>query len=248
VSSIYGKIYFPSYSNGLKDIARWLGFKWTLPQASGGAAVLLRRCWELTSKDQLREELIASNMEDCRAAELVADAINHVCNDEAQEGGTKLEAVNVSSLEVGFQRTFGKFSSALLEFEKINAAAYWDYQRSKVYVRTNRIIRQSIKKAAKPNKKSVVEKEVTVDDKPGLCPRCGSSKIWIARHLSNVIFDLKFTRRGIKRYAVRYRYSSYRCGACKVEMTPYRSDSRYGSNLRAYIIYLLMEMRYHSIR
>jgi predicted RecB family nuclease len=243
VSSIYGKIYFPSYSNGLKDIARWLGFKWTLPQASGGAAVLLRRCWELTSKDQLREELIAYNMEDCRAAELVADAIKRVCSNEAQEGGTKLETVNVSSLEVGFQRTFGKFPSALLEFEKINAAAYWDYQRSKVYARTNKVIRQSIKKATKPIKKTVVEKEVTVDDKPGLCPRCGLSKVWIARHLSNVIFDLKFTRRGIKRYAVRYRYSSYRCGACKVEMTPYTADSKYGSNLRAYIIYLLMEMR-----
>ena len=26
VASIYGKIYFPTYSNGLKEIARWLGF------------------------------------------------------------------------------------------------------------------------------------------------------------------------------------------------------------------------------
>ena len=29
ISSIYGKIYFPTYSNSLKDIARWLGFEWT---------------------------------------------------------------------------------------------------------------------------------------------------------------------------------------------------------------------------
>jgi hypothetical protein len=106
-------------------------------------------------------------MEDCRAAELVADAIKRICSDEAQDGGTKLETVNVSSLEVGFQRTFGKFPSALPEFEKINAAAYWDYQRSKVYVRTNKVIRQSLKKATKLIKKTVVEKEVTVDDRPG---------------------------------------------------------------------------------
>ncbi len=46
--------------------------------------------------------------------------------------------MNVASLELGFQRTFGKFPSALPEFEKINAAAYWDYQRSKVYVRTDK--------------------------------------------------------------------------------------------------------------
>ena len=56
---IYGKIYFPTYSNGLKEIARWLGFEWTWPQASGGAAMLLRRCWELTSDDGLRRELIS---------------------------------------------------------------------------------------------------------------------------------------------------------------------------------------------
>ena len=75
LASIYGKIYFPTYSNGLKKIAHWLGFNWTWPKASGGGAVLLRRCWELTSEDALRRELIAYNIEDCRAAELVADAI-----------------------------------------------------------------------------------------------------------------------------------------------------------------------------
>ena len=86
----------------------------------------------------------------------------------AQDGGTKLETVNVSALEVGFQRTFGKFSSVLPEFDKINAAAYWDYQRSKVYVRTNKVIRQSLKKATKLFKKTVGEKEVMVDDRPGV--------------------------------------------------------------------------------
>src|SRR2546421_9075216 len=30
LSVIFGQIYFPTYSNGLKDIAGWLGFKWSL--------------------------------------------------------------------------------------------------------------------------------------------------------------------------------------------------------------------------
>src|SRR4029077_12269451 len=47
LARMYGRIYFPTYSNGLKEIARWLGFKWTWLQASGTAAMLLRRCWEL---------------------------------------------------------------------------------------------------------------------------------------------------------------------------------------------------------
>ena len=108
---------------------------------------LLRRCWELTSDEELQRELIAYNIEDCRATAAVADALARICGTSESGGETKLETVNVSSLEVGFQRTFGKFPSALPEFEKINAAAYWDYQRSKVYVRTNKAIRRTIERS-----------------------------------------------------------------------------------------------------
>ena len=88
-------------------------------------------------------------------------------------------------------------------------------------MRTDKTIRRSIVRATIWAKKIVVEKEVVVDDRPERCPRCGSSKIWIAVRASNVVFDLKATRRGIKRWAIRYRYNNYRCGACKAQMTPY---------------------------
>jgi transposase len=240
---IYGTIYFPAYSNGLKDVARWLGFKWTWSQASGGGAILLRRCWELTSDDTMRRELVTYNIEDCRAAELVADAIGMICDSGGPNSAPKLHAVNVGSLEVSFQRTFGKFTSRLPEFDQINAAAYWDYQRSKVYVRSDKVIRKSVEKARKPAKKVVVEKEVVIDDRPRSCPRCGGEKIWVAIRASHIIFDLKFTRQGIKRWSVRYHYNNYRCGSCKAQMTPYTPDSKYGPNLRAYVSYLLIEMR-----
>ncbi len=240
---MYGRIYFPTYSNGLKEIARWLGFEWTWPQASGATAILLRQCWELTSDDGLRRELIAYNIEDCRAAAVVAEALAHICGNSEASGARKLETVNVGSLEVDFQRTFGKFPSALPEFEKINAAAYWDYQRSKVYVRSDKAIRQSVAKNLKPVKKVAADKAVMVDDKPASCPRCGASKVWVATRMSHVVFDLKFTRRGIKRWAVRYQYNSYRCGACKAQMTIHPRDTKYGQTLRAYIVYLLIEMR-----
>jgi predicted RecB family nuclease len=247
---MYARIYFPTYSNGLKEIARWLGFKWTWPQASGITAILLRRCWELTYDDRLRRELIAYNMEDCRAAEVVAEALTHICSNSESSNARKLETVNVGSLEVGFQRTFGKFPSAFPEFEKINSAAYWDYQRSKVYVRSDKAIRRSIEKTVKPIKKSAIQKEVSLDDKPKSCASCGEKKLWIAKRMSRVVFDLKFTPGGIKRWVVRYRYNSYRCVACKAEVTLHPRETKYGQNLRAYIVYLLIEMRlsYLNIR
>ena len=149
----------------------------------------------------------------------------------------------MGSLEVAFQRTFGKFPSALPEFEKINAAAYWDYQRSKVYVRTNKAIRKTVEKTTKPVEKMAIDKEVMVEDKPARCPKCGASKVRAHQRMSRTIFDLRFTRRGIKRWTVQYRYNSYRCGACKAQFTLYPRASTYGQNLRAYVVYLLIEMR-----
>ena len=133
VGCIYGKIYFPTFSNSLKEVGRYLGFEWTWPRASGAAAPFLRRAWELGADDGLKRELIGYNMDDCRAAATVADALVRICGG----GASGLDAVDVGSLEVGFQRTYGKLDCALPEFAKINDAAYWDYQRDKIYIRSN---------------------------------------------------------------------------------------------------------------
>ena len=52
---IYGRVYFPTHTNGLKEVARWLGFEWRWPHSSGRAAILARRYWELIADDTLAE-------------------------------------------------------------------------------------------------------------------------------------------------------------------------------------------------
>ena len=241
VGCIYGKIYFPTFSNSLKDIGRYLGFEWNWPQASGAAAPSLRRAWELGADDGLKRELIGYNMDDCRAAAKVADGLMRICGSGASGPG----AINVSFLEVGFQRTYGKLDCALPEFETINNAAYWDYQRSKVYARTDKTIRRTVRKSRRGRRKnSTVEKEVTVRDAPNKCLKCGATRIWsYHRDKSHIVYDLKFTRRGIKRWDVQYHYRTHRCSECRAEMTIYSPrDSQYGPNLRAFFIYLLIEL------
>ena len=172
VGCIYGKIYFPTFSNSLKEVGRYLGFEWTWPRASGAAAPLLRRAWELGADDGLKRELIGYNMDDCRAAAKVADALVRICGG----GASGLDAVDVGSLEVGFQRTFGKFDCALPEFAKINDAAYWDYQRSKVYARTDKAIRRIVRKSQGKSKSQTVEQEVAVGDIPEHVPQVPCDK------------------------------------------------------------------------
>ena len=129
------------------------------------------------------------------------------------------------------------------EFKKINDAAYWDYQRSKVYARLDKVIRRTVRKSQNRSKRTTVEQEVTVADRPEKCPKCYATRLWTYRGGSHIVYDLKLTRRGIRRWAVRYRYSKYRCSECRADMTRYSRKSQYGPNLRAFVVYLLIELR-----
>jgi hypothetical protein len=112
-----------------------------------------------------------------------------------------------------------------------------------VYARTDKTIRGTVRKSEASRKNARVEKEVAVGAEPETCPRCHATKFWAYRGRSQVVYDLRFTRRGIKRWAVRYCYSMYRCSECRMEMTVYPRGSQYGPNLRAFVVYLLIELR-----
>jgi predicted RecB family nuclease len=246
LSIIYGKIYFPTYSNSVKEIARFLGFKWTHSHASGGAALLMRRCWELDSDQAMKCNLTTYNIEDCRAAEAAAAALIRICEGGEADGCSGVKPVNVSSLEVEFQRTFGKFASPFQDFERINGAAYWDYQRTRVYVRSDKSLRRFVGKENKTRARPPVpiDKKVQIeDDRPLLCQRCKSTTHWISRKNTKIVMNLRLLRNGIKRNIVEYIYSTYRCGKCRAETNRRPTESRLGRELRAYIIYLIIEMR-----
>lgn len=70
LSVIYARVYFPTYSNGLKEIARFLGFDWCNPLASGLQSIVWRSRWESSRDLSLRADLIAYNLDDCEALRL----------------------------------------------------------------------------------------------------------------------------------------------------------------------------------
>lgn len=55
--SIFGRIYFPSRSNGLKDLAKHLGFAWSSPHASGLQSLVWREQWERTLSQEYKAAL-----------------------------------------------------------------------------------------------------------------------------------------------------------------------------------------------
>jgi predicted RecB family nuclease len=236
VGCIYGIIYFPTYSNSLKEVGRYLGFEWTWPQASGAAAPLLRRAWELGADDGLKRELIGYNMDDCRAAATLAEALVRICGG----GPSGLDAVDVGSLEVGFQHTWGKLDCALPEFEKINSAAYWDYQRDKIYVRSNPSLRGAVKRKRRNRRRSLPINTTVAPSRPRNCPACNSARVVLNGRDRRIVIDMKFSDGCLRRWIVQYMVNYYKCKECGISFKSdnYHLDkSPYGANLVAYIVY-----------
>jgi len=71
LSVIFAHIYFPVYSNRLKDIGSLLGAKWQSADASGLNAIAWRYEWEDTRASMLKDLLITYNRDDCAALEVL---------------------------------------------------------------------------------------------------------------------------------------------------------------------------------
>ena len=72
LSLVFAHIYFPTFSNALKEIAGYLGFRWSGPPASGLEAIVWRHRWEASRDPREKQALLDYNREDCKALELVA--------------------------------------------------------------------------------------------------------------------------------------------------------------------------------
>jgi predicted RecB family nuclease len=75
---IYGKVYFPVRSNGLKDIGHFIGAKWTSPHASGLQSLVWWHHWDTTQDATYRELLVTYNKEDCQALKILTDELSNI--------------------------------------------------------------------------------------------------------------------------------------------------------------------------
>jgi predicted RecB family nuclease len=244
LSFTYAQIYFPTYSNSLKDVARFLGFEWSERDPSGLRALMRRSEWELSRDSEIKRKLMIYNAEDCAAVQKVADAIAGVCH-EQQTADAAVHSINVKSLTREYPQRFGPLNFALPAFEQINAAAYWDYQRNKVYVRSNKFLRRVSQRRQRSGRKLLrVNKFIDViDRRPACCSRCGASVIYRNGRCTHTIYDLQFSATGLKRWIVRYLFNRYVCRRCKRGFNALSRQSRYGRNLSAFVVYQVVEQR-----
>ena len=237
LSFVFAQIYFPTYSNGLKDVARFLGFFWSDPDVSGGQSIVWRHQWEKQGDPTYRRRLVTYNSEDCEALELIAAVIAKLSSED-DAGSTGNGAVAVESLK-SVQTMWPRFSSPIPEFEQINKTARWDYQRDRVYVRTSNHIKQiSAKKQIKRTSRRRTAKVIQYPEHTA-CPVCNLEGRRTYR-ATKVLHDLHIGRFSVRSRLVKYQYSVFWCSTCRASFgvpKEFWPGSKYGRNLVAYVIY-----------
>jgi predicted RecB family nuclease len=245
LSLTYAQIYFPTYSNGLKDIAGYLGFEWSERDASGLKALVWRSEWEATSDPSLKQKLLTYNTQDCEATQRVAEAIAGICSNDPSTDPQTI-SVNVNTLECDHPLRFGPLQYAVPDFKAINEAAYWDYQRSKIYVRSSERLRHVSRTGRKRGqaREPPINKSIqAIENRPELCPKCNSAKFYRNGRFSHVVYDLLFNRAGVKRWVVRHCFNRYQCRNCKNGYNELPREERYGKGLKAYVLYQVIELQ-----
>jgi hypothetical protein len=121
-------VYFPTYSNGLKENARFLGFEWTDSSANGLQAIVWRHLWESSSDSKLREKLTTYNIEDCAALGLLTRVLSQL---SSNANSNEKQLLRTDVVRADAIKPVGKwrpFKSPISDLEEINKAARWDYR------------------------------------------------------------------------------------------------------------------------
>ncbi len=264
----YLNIYFPTYSNSLKELGMYLKFSWKSPQASGLDSIDWRYQWENSRDQTLKDKLLRYNLDDCEALNLLTNAVLEIM----EHGASYPEPViSTDSIRAESPYRLCRNSFVIPEFDYINKCAYFDYQRAKVYWRTDDNLKKSLKrKETKARRCQKINKVIRIT-RQKKCIACKSRKISMHSSFTRIIYDIRFTATSVKKWITKFaswRFRCLKCGktfapddyiveACKTrgykqlqnmpvastDLRPTIYKTKYGRGLLTWIIYQLIGLR-----
>jgi predicted RecB family nuclease len=242
---IHGHVHFPALSNGLKDIAGHLGFRWSGPVVTGLQCALWRRRWENNRDDWLCNEITTYNAEDCAALRVVVEALYAI-----RDHAPGYEAVDASMLKArGVLGKFKKNEFFFPELEVINSCAYFNYQRERILLRTNRTVRTALRREAQTIRRKPRVNHIVHLKPPARCPRCHVNRPYRHRRFRKRQIDLRFGPGYMKRWVTEYQSAQYRCRSCRKTWFLRRYleiGTKYGRNLGCWVVYQVIAQKQSS--
>ncbi len=261
LSVIYSHIYFPVYSNGLKDVGRHLECRWSEPNVSGLQCFAWRMNWDATHDSKLKEKIVAYNLEDCTALKRVVEFVHGIGQQEkspperCSRDGQSITWVHDLDTLVQPQR-WGKVDFFHTDFEEVNKCAYFDYQRERVHARTNTTIRRDVvanrkRRTKHHNARLRVTEQIVIESRT--CPNCHGKSLIRGIKRKDVVnpppqlrsphvkraLDLVLTPSTIKRKVIQCRSSIHKCQDCGEVFVPWRYQrfAKHFHGLMSWIVY-----------
>lgn len=241
---IYGRIYFPTRSNRLKDICQYLGFTWTAEDANGLNSIVWRYTFEKTNSSKIRDDLIIYNQEDCTNLKKLKDVLSTICSKdnvafEVRASNDKNQNLNATGSQV------------VKDFADLIKSVHGKYEKSKISLNKKSKSKKSTD-ASRKNKtkiisKSKIDKVVRVD-RGRVCPLHKRKLLHTNDVAEIVIIDLVYTAKGLKKKTVKYWGYKGRCPNCSHRHFPpglkkFGKNAQYGYGLKAWIAYQRLSMR-----
>jgi len=245
---IFGKIYFPAYSNGLKELGRVLGMKWTNINASGLQSIVWRNYWENGDLD-FKQNLLSYNEDDCFALRILTNELTRIqmsatiSNDlEFVENPKKIASEESNKLHNQFQLVLelahNEYNKKKIKLDllqnKLNITHKGKIIKAKGFTWLG-------KSMSRPTKTIRFEADKFCFKHPER--KLTKSKIESKR----VIIDLVFGKNCVKKTITEYIGIHGNCPICNVTYPPlnFRQISRqlYGHNFKSWIVFQRIEIQ-----
>lgn len=245
----YSDVFPPTYSNSLKEIANYLGFKWSKQSTNGFMVSHWRNEWLEYRKTKIKRRIITYNIEDCLALIVIRIWLRGIF-----EGKPDLKTIVPDTrkyLRSMDSYKYGRNKFLIEEYQEANRLAYFSYQREKVVIRDKEFRKGYTSRNFAPK----VRNRINTHEYPSIpahCERCGSLKLNTHQNLPRKIIDLKISTAGIQKNCILFHGKRFRCEECRFTFTPssYVRQPRYGYNLKVWIINQIITYRtsYGDIR
>jgi predicted RecB family nuclease len=247
LSVIFAQVYFPTFSNRLKEVGRFLGASWTGPLKSGFQSLAYRLEWEESFAPELKAALLAYNRDDCVAIETVTSHLVEIISEAESRGDVEFSD---KPKQVATDKGVDIHSS----LESFLRSAHFKYAHSRITISPEKIEKPNSLKAMNHKKrqrrKSLSNNRGRISRVPRgrTCPRHPGFKLSVSsRSAQHSLIDLEFNKNGCRKTIIRYTGWRGYCKLCHESHPPpairHLRNQMFGWNFQSWVIYQRIALR-----
>ncbi len=248
---VFGKVYFPVYSNRLKEIGAFIGATWTSADASGLQSLVWRHYWDETRSAKYKDLLLTYNQEDCQALKLLTDELSRI-----KYSANTLSEVDFANQPKRRSTKAGEWIHS--QFEKMLKFAHTNYDKTKINFKLQPQDDEKTKNEKKEKSSKRHQQKIRIKPKPGkvvqvtqrkVCPIHKNEPLIPTKRTSKrLIIDLILMKNGIKKTTTLYLGVKEYCRICQKDYIPpditkYWKVQSYGHGFKAWIVYQRVALR-----